>query len=433
MWEPGCALGEVPLALVPEALLGLILQAQKGASVRIRCGTRTAESPIQPIKTQEYFASLWLRVGVSLHEGDVLYVCAFHPDRDPSLHVDSRRCVWYCFAPHCPCHNGGGIRELEARVGVDQPAGIPLALISQRNGGADGSDGHGEATELGKEAANPNADTEGEDLEARARELFPLPPDIKPLVVANVYALAEDPTRAMRQQIVSNTWVNPANRALKKRLHWAHLVAKVRARPASQDDSPRLYDLRVPQEDWTDRKRESLSAQVRRRGGEYAAFDDRHAAGVVRLFTTVCLEGSRPTEDAEQALFEALRDVEPPEDHQGKQRLRLVWLSKGWALPAHKSKGVLKLIATRSKGDPVDDAAEAEEARQQGFETWSGLQKGLDEWGPPRYFAVPKERVAQVGKEGALDDILTLTHRLGYRSVYGAWERILGEAREAST
>ena len=35
------------------------------------------------------FAELWAAVGVVLEPGDQHYRCPFHPDHDPSLHIDA--------------------------------------------------------------------------------------------------------------------------------------------------------------------------------------------------------------------------------------------------------------------------------------------------------------------------------------------------------
>ncbi len=94
-------------------------------------------------------------------------------------------------------------------------------------------------------------------------------------------------------------------------------------------------------------------------------------------------------EDVETTLFEALRDVDLPEETEHKQRVHLVWLSKGWALPAHEPKGVMKVIAFKKNLEPVDDSHEATEAQSPGLESWLGKGYQPDEWGNPRYFAVP--------------------------------------------
>ena len=93
------------------------------------------------------------------------------------------------------------------------------------------------------------------------------------------------------------------------------------------------------------------------------------------------------------------------EDVEEKQRVHLVWLSQGWSLPAHKSKGTVKTIAFKREVEPVDDAQEELQARQMGLETWLGGESGdLEQWGNPRYVGVPKERVVALGTDRAFDE-----------------------------
>ena len=102
-----------------------------------------------------------------------------------------------------------------------------------------------------------------------------------------------------------------------------------------------------------------------------------------------------------------------------------MWLSKGWSLPAHESKGTVKTIAYKREVEPVDDAKEEQQARQMGLETWQGSESGdLEQWGNPRYFAVPQERLSELGPEGAFDELLELAQRLGYQPVRDVRERL---------
>ncbi len=417
-WEPGCALGDVPLAMVPALLLDLILRAQGRNGVRpTRHGQPRQPRLVQPADVQVYFAALWRTQGIFLQPGDVLYRCPFHRDTDPSLHVDAERCIWNCLGSGCRGQRGGGIRELEALPGREAVGAAGVRPLVRTSGPV--------ASALGKSpfpnSDAPSAGTERDDLVATARQLFPLPKGVTPQVVARVYAFIAEPSKAMRREVISNSWSNPANRALKRRIYWHHLMPKCMAAAAADG----LFEVTVRADDWSARRRAAIAAQVRRRGGEYAAFDNRLAAGIVRMFTTVAVPGALPVRDPEPALIEALQRLDLPEV-QEKARVHLVWLSKGWALPAHPSKGVMKLIAVREKGDPVDDDAEEAAARQEGIETWLGHGHDVGEWRPPRFFGVPSERVTQVGLEGALDDLLGLARALGYRPVFGACGRIFG-------
>jgi hypothetical protein len=70
---------------------------------------------------QAEFARLWAEVGVSLEPGDRNYLCPFHDDHHPSLHVDAEGCRWYCFA----CAVGGGLGRLRREVGRHDGRPVP--------------------------------------------------------------------------------------------------------------------------------------------------------------------------------------------------------------------------------------------------------------------------------------------------------------------
>lgn len=137
-----------------------------------------------------------------------------------------------------------------------------------------------------------------------------------------------------------------------------------------------LYGISISPEEWDDRKREALAAQVKRRDGQYAAFDNRDITGHVRFLTNVPISGAVAERNIDTALFESLRDVELFEEVEGKQRVHLVLLSQGWSLPAHESRGTVKTLAYKRDVDPVDDAKEEQEARQMGLDTWQGSESG---------------------------------------------------------
>ncbi|HKZ24194.1 MAG TPA: bifunctional DNA primase/polymerase [Acidimicrobiia bacterium] len=67
---------------------------------------------------QEEFRDLWLRAGVDVAPGDSYYLCPFHDDHHPSLHIDAVGCRWYCFA----CRMGGGSRRLLRHLGIPSPS-----------------------------------------------------------------------------------------------------------------------------------------------------------------------------------------------------------------------------------------------------------------------------------------------------------------------
>jgi hypothetical protein len=66
---------------------------------------------------QEEFRELWARAGVEATPGDGYYLCPFHDDHHPSLHIDVEGCRWYCFA----CRIGGGIGRLSRELGITRP------------------------------------------------------------------------------------------------------------------------------------------------------------------------------------------------------------------------------------------------------------------------------------------------------------------------
>ena len=78
----------------------------------------------------------------------------------------------------------------------------------------------------------------------------------------------------------------------------------------------------------------------------------------------------------------------------------------------------MKTIAYKREVDPVDDVKEEQQARQMGLETWQGSESGdLEQWGIPRYFAVPQERLSEIGPERALSELLEFAQHLGYQPV----------------
>ncbi|MFQ6027287.1 MAG: bifunctional DNA primase/polymerase [Dehalococcoidia bacterium] len=416
-WEPGFALGQLPVAPIPDWLLQLILEQSASSEHQPTRYVRSSgvQYNVQSPRVQEHFADLWHQVGLDVQPGadDQFYSCPFHIEQHPSMHIDSRRCIWFCFSSECPGHHGGGIRELEAMVGPLErgPLAPGLAFHVPPQDDANGASALGTNPYPNPDAAD--VDPLLEQLKDRSKELFLLPPGQQPKVISRLCAFTEDPSRVIRHQVVSNTWNNPVNRALKRRQIWTHLIHQF-----ALSEVAALYGISISVQDWTTRKREALAAQVQRRNGEYAAFDDRAVAGVVRFLANVPIPGAVAVEDIDTALFEALRDVDVPQDAGPSQRVHPVWLSQGWSLPSHESKGTVKTIAYKRDVNPVDDAKEEEQARQLGLETWQGTESGdVEQWGSPRYFAVPQQRVAELGPERALDMLLEFAAKLGYQPV----------------
>ena len=414
LWDPSFAIGEVSIAPIPDWLLLLILN-QPAISDHLRSNPKQSGSvryEVQPLRVQEHFAGLWEKVGVEAQpgSGDQLYSCPFHVEQHSSMHIDARRCIWHCFSSECPKHRGGGVRELEAAVGPLDDGPLPGGLVFHVPPESD----TGDASELGSNPyPNPDADPLLEELKSMAKELFHLPKGQQPKVISRLCAFIEDPSRVIRHQVISNTWINPVNRAIKRRQTWVHLMHQI-----SVTEVDALYGISISPEEWDERKREALAAQVKRREGQYAAFDNRSVNGYVQFLTNVPIPGALPVENIDTALFEALRDVDLFDGREEKQRVHLVWLSKGWSLPAHESKGTVKTIAYKREVDPVDDAKEEQQAREMGLETWQGSESSdLEQWGNPRYFAVPRERLSELGQERAFDGLLEFAQRLGYQPV----------------
>ena len=417
LWDLGFAVGEVPTAPIPDWLLHLILEQPASSPHPLSNPNEPGQVryEVQPLRAQEHFAGLWEKVGVEVQpgSGDQMYSCPFHVEQHPSMHIDAQRCIWYCFSSECPGHRGGGVRELEAKVGLPVLGLLPAGLVRHVPLQSD----TGDASELGSNPY-PNSDADDADpylegLKTQAKELFPPPKGQQPKVISRLCAFTEDPSRVIRHQVISNTWINPVNRAIKRRQHWVHLMHQIYL-----PEVVALYGISISTEEWDERKRETLAAQVKRRDGQYAAFDNRAVTGYVRFITTVPIPGAVPVEDIDTALFEDLRDVDLFDGEEEKQRVHLVWLSRGWSLPAHESKGTVKTIAYKREVDPVDDAKEEQQARQMGLETWQGSQSGdLEQWGNPRYFVVPQQRLSEFGPELALNDLLEFAQRLGYQPV----------------
>ena len=241
-----------------EFSLGRILVNQNELDLGYRITKGRVERPIANVR--QHFASLWLSVGLNIgtRVGDYLYICLFHNDSNPSIHVDGQRCICNCFSPDCVAFGGGGVPELEPLVGFDQSAGTPRPVSHQDESIWDTS-----ASVLG-EASNPDDDgpstDRAEQLKYRTRSLFPIPQGVQPRVLARIFTSTTTPGVALRQQIISNTWDNPASRAIKPRVQYAHLIEKIVNDP--NDASAGLFEVVVPQEELSDRKRSDPAAQV---------------------------------------------------------------------------------------------------------------------------------------------------------------------------
>lgn len=73
------------------------------------------EQPIRTTLEQREFREAWSQAGVEVRPGDHYYLCPFHDDHHPSLHIDADGCRWYCFA----CRVGGGTGAILKRLGAE--------------------------------------------------------------------------------------------------------------------------------------------------------------------------------------------------------------------------------------------------------------------------------------------------------------------------
>lgn len=115
LWSEGCAPGDVPLAGMP----GWLVQMSRGSSPTRGGSWNGREHPARTFSEREEFVQLWSRFGIQLVEGDRYYLCPFHPDHRPSLHIDAEGCRFYCFG----CTRGGGLGRLRRLAGVSGSSG----------------------------------------------------------------------------------------------------------------------------------------------------------------------------------------------------------------------------------------------------------------------------------------------------------------------
>jgi hypothetical protein len=120
-WESGCAPGEAPLADLPGWLRAM---AREPSPSNPGAGTTAHQVPVRPRGERAEFEALWELVGIQLRAGDHNYLCPFHDDHHPSLHIDAEGCRFYCFG----CGRGGGSSRLRRLVDV------PLRPAPTRDG-----------------------------------------------------------------------------------------------------------------------------------------------------------------------------------------------------------------------------------------------------------------------------------------------------------
>ena len=113
-WREGRSPWELPPVPVPGWLASLAGGTDEPGGPRHPLG----DAPVRAAAEQEEFAEAWSDAGVELRPGDRYYVCPFHEDHRPSLHIDAEGCRWFCFG----CGRGGGIGALRRLLGHGGPA-----------------------------------------------------------------------------------------------------------------------------------------------------------------------------------------------------------------------------------------------------------------------------------------------------------------------
>jgi hypothetical protein len=114
VWQVDASPDECQMADAPSWLADPAVSGTRHAGAQHPMTSR----PMAPRTSDERreFAQLWARFGVQLEPGDLYYLCPFHDDHHPSLHVDAEGCRWYCFG----CGRGGGpgaLRRIADRQG----------------------------------------------------------------------------------------------------------------------------------------------------------------------------------------------------------------------------------------------------------------------------------------------------------------------------
>lgn len=75
---------------------------------------RKQPTSIRTAQERAEFREAWTKAGIDLTDGEAHYLCPFHDDHHPSLHIDADSCRWYCFA----CRIGGSTGRLLRELGM---------------------------------------------------------------------------------------------------------------------------------------------------------------------------------------------------------------------------------------------------------------------------------------------------------------------------
>ena len=112
-----------PEEVRPAPLPGWI-EALAHGDARVELRHPLADPPVRTTQERAEFADAWARAGIELVPGDRYYLCPFHDDHHPSLHIDSEACRWFCFG----CRRGGGTGRLRRLLG-DLPSPVLRARL----------------------------------------------------------------------------------------------------------------------------------------------------------------------------------------------------------------------------------------------------------------------------------------------------------------
>lgn len=123
-WGEGRAPWETAPAPIPEWLVSLA-DGTDGTDGPDDPRHPLGDAPPRAAAEREEFAAAWRRAGIALNPGDRYYLCPFHEDHRPSLHVDAEGCRWFCFG----CRRGGGIGALRRLLGDGGPARVVPRLV----------------------------------------------------------------------------------------------------------------------------------------------------------------------------------------------------------------------------------------------------------------------------------------------------------------
>ena len=127
-WTPGRGLDDRPLAPAPAWLVQLAgRRLRPGATIQ-DAGHRpgTGVAVLRTPGERAAFLAAWERAGLALRPGDHAYLCPFHDDHRPSLHIDAEGCRWYCFG----CGRGGGIGALRRQL-AERGEPLPRARLTR--------------------------------------------------------------------------------------------------------------------------------------------------------------------------------------------------------------------------------------------------------------------------------------------------------------